>query len=329
LFCAHTAAAGEPAAAESEVRAAVARALPLIQKGSTGHRTQRTCFACHHQALPLLALTTARSRGIVVDGEEVKKHLRFIADFLEKNRDNYKKGQGQGGQADTAGYALWTLEMGGWKADATTESVTEYLLLRDKERDHWRTTSNRPPSEVSPFTTTYLAIRSLQSYGTAKQQKRITERLRVVRGWLEKSTATETEDQVFRFWALKRVGAAQEVVQTAAEALRKGQQADGGWAQKDSLKADAYATGSALVALHEAGGLATSDPVYQRGLKYLRATQKADGSWHVRSRSEPFQTYFESGFPHGKDQFISLAASGWATTALALALPPVEVRAER
>ena len=49
--------------------------------------------------------------------------------------------------------------------------------------------------------------------------------------------------------------------------------------------------------------------------------QRPDGSWHVRSRSKPFQTYFESGFPHGKDQFISMAATGWATTALALACP--------
>jgi hypothetical protein len=45
-----------------------------------------------------------------------------------------------------------------------------------------------------------------------------------------------------------------------------------------------------------------------------------DGSWLVRSRSRPFQTYFETGFPHGKDQWISSAATGWATTALALAV---------
>ena len=51
------------------------------------------------------------------------------------------------------------------------------------------------------------------------------------------------------------------------------------------------------------------------------STQQSDGSWHVKSRSDPFQTYFESGYPHGKDQFISIAAAGWATTALALALP--------
>ena len=42
-------------------------------------------------------------------------------------------------------------------------------------------------------------------------------------------------------------------------------------------------------------------------------------------------TYFESGFPHGKDQFISIAASSWATTALALSLPvsPAQARAEK
>ena len=68
--------------------------------------------------------------------------------------------------------------------------------------------------------------------------------------------------------------------------------------------------------------MATTDPIYQKGLKFLLNTQLEDGSWHVRSRSKPFQLYFESGFPHGADQFISLAASSWATTALTLALPP-------
>src|SRR5205823_11944878 len=81
---------------------------------------------------------------------------------------------------------------------------------------------------------------------------------------------------------------------------------------------DAYATGSALVALHEAGKLATTAAVYQRGVNYLLKNQLEDGSWRVQSRSKPFQTYFESGFPHRKDQFISIAASGWATTALTL-----------
>lgn len=320
--------AAEPAKGD-DIRAALARALPLIQKGSNGHRTQRTCFACHHQAIPIFAVTAARSRNISIEEAEVQKHLQHIADFLGKNRDNYRKGQGQGGQVDTAGYALWTLETGGWKPDKTTAAVVEYLLLRNKDLDHWRTTSKRPPSEISSFTPTYLAIRALQTFGKPNQKKQIDERIRVVRGWAEKTTATDNEDRVFRLWAMQRAGSKAEKIRAAAQELIEKQREDGGWAQRDDMKSDAYATGTALAVLHQAAEMATNDPVYQRGVKYLLATQRKDGTWLVRSRSEPFQTYFESGFPHGKDQFISLAASSWAATALALALPPVERRAAR
>ncbi len=113
--------------------AEVVNALPLIQKGAAGHMAKRTCFACHHQAIPLLAATTARARGVPIVADELDKHLDFIAAFLAKNRDNYKQGKGQGGQADTAGYALWTLELGGREPDETTAAVAEYLLLRDKD----------------------------------------------------------------------------------------------------------------------------------------------------------------------------------------------------
>jgi Squalene-hopene cyclase C-terminal domain len=317
--------AAEPAPAAA-VRDAVAKALPLIQKGSAGHMAQRTCFACHHQAIPLLALTTARGRAISINEDDFQKHLRFIAGFLDRNRANYLKGRGQGGQADTAGYALWTLELGGWKADKTTAAVAEYLLLHNKDLDHWRATSNRPPSEASSFTTTYLAVRALQRYGTTEQHERIAQRLGKVRAWLADAPARDTESRVFRLWAMKRVGSPAQEVQTAAQELMQTQRPEGGWAQLDTMKADAYATGTVLVALHEAAGLAADAPVYQRGVKYLLATQGQDGTWHVRSRSKPFQVYFESGFPHGKDQFISLAATSWATTALALALPPLTER---
>jgi hypothetical protein len=318
------AAAAEPEPAVAEVRAAVARALPLIQQGSAGHREQRTCFACHHQAVPALAVATARSRGLPVNDEEPPKHLRFIADFLGKHRSEYLKGLGQGGQVDTAGYALWALEIGGWKPDATTAAVAAYLLLRDRDRDHWRVTSDRPPSEASPFTATYLAVRGLQTFGTPAQKGRIDGRLPAVRAWLARTPAVDTEDGVFRLWALQRAGCSAREVRAAAAELQGRQRRDGGWAQREGMASDAYATGTALVALHDAAGLAAGDPVYRRGVQYLLRTQLGDGTWHVRSRSKPFQAYYESGFPHGADQFISLAASSWATTALALSLPEAQ-----
>jgi hypothetical protein len=77
------------------------------------------------------------------------------------------------------------------------------------------------------------------------------------------------------------------------------------------------ARGQALVALNEARVLKPSDAAYKREVQFLMNTQLEDGSWYVRSRTPiPFQPYFESGFPFGHDQFISAAATNWATMAL-------------
>jgi ankyrin repeat protein len=91
------------------------------------------------------------------------------------------------------------------------------------------------------------------------------------------------------------------------------------------LQPDAYSTGEALVALNEAGGVAVTDPAWQKGLQYLLSAQQADGSWHVHTRmvspAPVSPSYFESGFPYGHDQYISTAATSWAATALMLDLP--------
>jgi N-acyl-D-amino-acid deacylase len=47
-----------------------------------------------------------------------------------------------------------------------------------------------------------------------------------------------------------------------------------------------------------------------------------DGSWLVRTRSYPVQPPKDTGFPHGKHQWISAAGTSWAAMALALSLPP-------
>jgi hypothetical protein len=106
-----------------------------------------------------------------------------------------------------------------------------------------------------------------------------------------------------------------------ADALVREQRADGGWAQLPGLNADAWATGSTMFALHQAG-LATTHPAYRRGVEFLLRTQFDDGSWWVRSRTWPFQPHFDGKFPHGKDQWISAAGTAWATIALLLTLEP-------
>ncbi len=73
-------------------------------------------------------------------------------------------------------------------------------------------------------------------------------------------------------------------------------------------------------ARHEAGAASIDDPVYQRGVAHFLKTQREDGSWMVKSRVIPLQVYFDSGFPHGTDQFISAAGTSWAAIALTLAV---------
>jgi hypothetical protein len=171
-----------------------------------------------------------------------------------------------------------------------------------------------------------MALYGLSSYGTTEQSERIAARTAQVREWLLKTPPTDNEDRVFRLWALDAAAAPKSDIAAAAKELLSKQRDDGGWAQLDTgdasytEKSDAYATGSALVALHQTGELATSDSAYQKALGYLLKTQGDDGSWHIVSRSKPFQPYYESGFPHGKDQFISCAATGWATWAMVLAI---------
>jgi squalene cyclase len=109
-------------------------------------------------------------------------------------------------------------------------------------------------------------------------------------------------------------------VRQATQELLANQRSDGGWADLPSMQSTAYATGLSLVSLQIAR-VSVSDPAYQRGVNYLLATQQEDGSWYTKTRALGFQPYFDAGFPHGFDQWMSAAGTGWATMALALALP--------
>ncbi len=304
------------------VGAAIARSLPLLETASrVSMERQPRCYTCHNQGLVAMALTTVRDRGFTIDHENLRQQLQFTADFLARNQEGYARGRGQGGGVDTAGYALWTLESGGWKPDATTAAVAEYLKVWQQELDHWEPTSHRPPTQGSHFTSTHAALRGLQAYGAGTLATQLGPRWDKTREWLARTPVKDTEDRVFQLRMLRLIEAGSDEVQRAKTELLREQQPDGGWSQTAHQETDAYATATALVALHEAGGLPTTDAAYTRGLAFLLDRQLPDGSWHVKTRATPVQEYYESGYPHGEDQFLSVYAAGWSTTALALALP--------
>jgi N-acyl-D-amino-acid deacylase len=290
------------------IREAATRAVRLIDRTSAKFLTTRTCFSCHTQTLAAMVLRDARKVGIEINESNLKRQSERAIEDLTATR------------VDAKGYALWALDIGQHAPDEKTEAMVEYVLNSQKELGTWKTTVDRPPTEASNFTTNYVALRGLHRYGTAKQKEAIATRATAVKQWLESANVGDTEDQVFRLRLAHELKLPPDKVDRFVQKLLSEQDSDGGWAQKPGMKPDAYATGSVLVALHEAGGLRCQHSTWQRGLGYLLRTQMPDGSWHVVSRAKPLMEYFDSGFPHGKDQFISAYATGWATEALLISL---------
>jgi hypothetical protein len=126
--------------------------------------------------------------------------------------------------------------------------------------------------------------------------------------------------QLFGLWW---TGGTETQLATARDALLAEQRADGGWAQIATRASDAYATGQALVALHRAGGLAVTAAANQRGVEFLLRTQHEDGTWLVETRRRgDGLPQFDTGFPYGENQFLSYAATCWATMALLSTVQP-------
>ncbi|MFK7778273.1 MAG: hypothetical protein QM501_09140 [Gimesia sp.] len=306
------------------IKTAIQKSIPLIEQASAGSARERKCFTCHNQGLAVLVLDEAKKRGFSVDEANFQLQVDHTSKHLKRGLNKYRAGKGQGGGPDTASYALWTLELAGYKPDELTTAVTGYLLERNKDQTHWIRNSTRPPSMSSDTNTNYFVIRALKMFGTEEQHPQIETRINQTRKWLLELKPDSTEDRVFQLRSFLYLDVEKSVTKAAIKELIQTQNADGGWSQLPTMKSDAYSTGTTLVALLRSNQVRTDHPAMIRGIQYLIDTQQPNGSWKVTSRAKPFQTYFETSYPHGKDQFISVTASSWATVALLLSLPKIK-----
>ncbi|MCA9049630.1 MAG: hypothetical protein KDA89_12925, partial [Planctomycetaceae bacterium] len=231
------------------VRNAVERVLPLLENGIAVSGGQKTCFTCHNQALPVLALTEAREFGFAVRSEILQSGVSHTLEHLKRGEQQYREGRGQGGAVLTAGYALWTLESGAVSANETTDAVVHYLLTHQSDRDHWTKAGRRPPSDGNEFTVTYTALRAVSRFASELRQADRERRMATVREWLESAIPADTEDAVFRLRGLRLARASDDLIAKAVDRLLQEQRDDGGWAQTSGMDSDAYATGTVLAAL--------------------------------------------------------------------------------
>jgi ankyrin repeat protein len=307
----------EPAAS---ARAALARSIPLLQKVDVTFLQKSGCVSCHNNSLQEVAIGELRKAGVSLDEEIARRQLKAVSEYLEGSRERYLQGVSIAGESDTTNYLLLGLAAQSFPANAATDAMARFIRGQQRADGSWPIDASRPPIESSSIEVAAVSLRALQVYAPAPQREVYQESVRRAAGWLRSAQASTNEDRVFQLLGLIWASEKPSELRKMATALIAEQRADGGWAQIPTLTSDAYATGQALFALKTAGAVSSSDPVFQRGVKFLLGTQMRDGSWYVRSRTVALQPYFDSGFPYGSDQYISAAATNWAAIGLACGL---------
>ena len=310
---------------DKAVTTAVTRSLTLLQASGRTWIEKSGCVSCHHQALPAVSVALARARGFSLDEEAARQRVEAtLARFAPDREDLFQNPLGVGiigGGALGAGYALLGLAAANVPPNATTDAMVHFIIARQLADGRFHAPDpGRMPLEGSDITATALSVRALQRYAPGGLKDEVSRRIQRARDWLLSTQPQGTEEKSYQLQGLAWADADKGEIAKRVAALTAEQRSDGGWAQLPSLSSDAYATGQALVALHQAGSVPISSTAYRNGIKVLLRTQFEDGSWLVVSRARGTQPYLESGFPHGTNQFISAAGTAWATSALLLSL---------
>jgi ankyrin repeat protein len=314
----------------SSARTAVVRALPLLQRSAKAFVAQRTCVSCHHNSLAIMTLRLARAHGFDVDATTLDAVETATFRELRGPRalDNAIQAITLSDPTPNESLLLIAAQAADVPRDVTT-AVYARRMVKWQRDGHWVTSDFRPPHSSSLFTATATAIRAIQDYMPDERADERDAAVQRARQWLIATKGTSTEDATFRLLGLVWASASADERADARRDLLARQQPSGGFAQLPGYQPDAYSTGEALFALHEAGVLPT-EPAWQNGAAFLISSQAADGSWRVRTRmispANISPPYFSTGFPYAKDEFLSYAGSCWAVMALAVAQGDVKER---
>ncbi len=311
---------------------AIQDSLPQLQRADASFISHSGCVSCHNNSLTAMTVGLARKRGFHIDEKSDAAQVQVSGEMLAKLRDRLHQGfilpVGDNFTEDVLAYQLMGLHAEGFKPNIDTDTAALYILLRQHPNGEWPAphADTRPPICLNFVGQTAISMHALQLYTPKAGAEAYRKSIALAANWLANAQSLNNEDRTWRLAGLAWAGTNPAATHKAMKELLDAQRPDGGWSDLPTMESSAYATGKSLVALNIAG-LPTSAPAYQRGVKLLLKTQQEDGSWFVRTRALAFQPWFDAGFPHGHDQWVSAAGTNWATMALALAVPATHTNA--
>jgi ankyrin repeat protein len=310
-----------PRAKPLEPREAATHAVSLLQPIGPKFFSKTGCISCHNHSLEAMAVAAVREKGVAIDESLAAHPTKATLAVWSPERENFQQGIGSvGGWIANVGYGLAGMAAEGAPPSAITDAAALCLARYQRRDGSWNIVDVRPPLGNGAIKWTALVIRGAGAYMPPGRQAEWKGRVARAAAFLRSAESHGTQDDAFRVLGLKWAGAPPAELAKLARQLVAAQKPDGGWSQVPAMKSDAYATGQALYALHHGAGIAASEEVYRNGVAFLLRTQLEDGSWYVRRRGFGFQPYFDYGFPHGRDQFISAAATSWAVMGLSAAV---------
>src|SRR5207245_2909557 len=292
----------------------------------------RKCAACHHVPMPLWALSEADRQGYAIDKQ-------FVADTTESllgSRDKLMASKIFPNPADPPdprpqgrglNMGLPFLAVAARSLPSLTEGqkqslklIAEEIVKKQQPDGSWEFFAGlrRPPINESQTTDVAWIIMALagETGPDAPEARRTA--LAKANVWLDAAKGSNLhQEKVLKVLLGVHSGKPRNTLQPTIDELLALQRADGGWSQTvPELKSDAFATGQTLYVLSLVGFTAER-PEIKRGIDFLVATQKPDGSWPMISRSTP------NGEPGSAKLLtpITCTASSWATLGLARLVP--------
>lgn len=321
-----------------DIDTAVRRGLERVQLAAVNWHSNEDCFSCHHHTLPMLVSVEADAVGLPLDKDWMEEQAEATYAYFQPRIDDMNVGAHVPGGAATVGYGLWALSLDKRPPDATTAAMVNYLLqiqgvarLKDRRgqenskvsRGRWIASCRRAPMQASMVGDTVLSLIGIESYASEEQRPRVATARAAADKWLESVPLASQQDRLWRLWGLHHLGGEEASKARVLKAVFAAQNKDGGWGETSELPSDTFSTGQTIFMLCYTG-TASDDPAITGGRDFLLRTQQTDGSWKFVSHAIPAQPFFDNGDPHGKNQFISVAATAWATAALIQLMPQVK-----
>jgi hypothetical protein len=241
-----------------DVRRAIERGLPFLEKGGVDWMRDRKCASCHHVTFMIWSHREALDRGFAVDPKKLDAWTRWTLDVSLASKTK------EGGGLDTLAQILLTRPPA---ADlAPYREIADLLRALRKPEGYWEaggqlSVQRRPKDETHEVSTMWV-LRAFDSLGLRDEK---------AAAWLkDKQPGQSAESAALHLLASPGESMMKELLARRNE--------DGGWGYLRGAPSDALATGQALYAWSVVKG--DVEPI-RRAQAFLVKTQREDGSWNV------------------------------------------------